>query len=293
MLVVLNAWDAGSARVFEQSGCDAVGTTSAGVAYALGRPDGEALTRPELIEATARIADVLEVPLTADLESGYGADAAEVGETVAAVLDAGAVGVNIEDAPASEGDALRPEGASGGAAGGGGGAAGTGAVGAGGGVAGAVREPLRPLGEQVDRLRAARGAAEAAGVELFLNARTDVWWLGVGERDDRFELAVERARAYVEAGADGIFAPGLTDPRELAAFVDAVRVPVNVLASRDSPPLDQLRGLGVRRLSVGSGPVRAALDLAGRIALEVLETGTSELMAAGTLTYREANELFR
>ena len=258
-LVLLTAWDAGSARVFEQAGCAAIGTTSAGIAYALGRPDGEALARAELLEATARIADVLAVPLTADLERGYGATAAEVGETVAAVLDAGVVGVNLEDVAA---------------AGGAGGA-------------------LRPLGDQTARLEAARAAAEAAGVELFLNARTDVWWLRVGEPAQRLPLAIERARAYLEAGADGIFAPGLTDPDEIAAFVAAVPAPVNLLAARDSPSLEELERLGVRRLSVGSGPVRAALDLAGRIALEVLETGTSELMAAGTLTYREANELFR
>lgn len=257
VLVLLNAWDAGSARVFEQSGCAAIGTTSAGIAYALGRPDGEALTRAELADATARIARVLGVPLTADVETGYGATPAEVGETVAAVLEAGAVGINLEDAAADGGPSLRP------------------------------------LADQAARLHAARAAAQEFGVELFLNARTDVYWLGVGEREQRLDLAVERARAYVEAGADGLFVPGLTDPDEIAAFVAAVPVPVNVLASRETPSLDALTDLGVRRLSVGSGPVRAALDLAGRIALDVLETGSSDLMAAGTLTYREANDLFR
>ncbi|MBB4665071.1 isocitrate lyase/PEP mutase family protein [Conexibacter arvalis] len=256
-LVVLNAWDAGSARVFERSGCDAVGTTSAGVAFALGRPDGEALARDELVDATARIAAALRVPLTADLESGYGATAEEVGETVAAVLDAGAVGVNLEDG------------------------------------VGIGSAALRPLAEQVDRLLAARAAAEAAGIELFLNARTDVWWVGAGPPEQRIELAIERLRAYVEAGADGVFVPGLADPDAIARLVAAVPAPVNVLAARDTPPLHELERLGVRRVSVGSGPIRAVLDLAGRIALEVLETGTSELMAAGTLTYGEANELFR
>lgn len=257
LLVLLNAWDAGSARVFEQSGCAAIGTTSAGIAYALGRPDGEALTRAELADATARIARVLGVPLTADVESGYGATPAEVGETVAAVLEAGAVGINLEDAAAG-GDGA-----------------------------------LRPLADQLARLHAARAAAQEFGVELFLNARTDVYWLGVGESARRLDLAVERGRAYAEAGADGLFVPGLTDPEEIAALVAAVQLPVNVLATRETPSLDALTQLGVRRLSVGSGPVRAALDLAGRIALEVLETGGSDLMAAGTLTYREANDLFR
>lgn len=257
VLAILNAWDAGSARVFEQAGCAAIGTTSAGIAYALGRPDGEALTRAELVEATGRIAAATALPLTADVESGYGATPAEVGETVAAVIDAGAVGVNLEDAAP------------------GGGAA------------------LRDLDDQCDRLRAARAAGEAAGLPLFLNARTDAAWLGVGPQRERLELIVTRARAYAEAGADGIFVPGLCEPDELAALVAATPLPVNVLASRTTPSLDELERLGVKRLSVGSGPVRAALDLAARIALEVLETGSSELMVAGTLTYREANALFR
>ncbi|MDO8186482.1 isocitrate lyase/phosphoenolpyruvate mutase family protein [Conexibacter sp. JD483] len=257
VLAILNAWDAGSARVFEQAGCAAIGTTSAGIAYALGRPDGEALTRAELVEATARIAAATELPLTADVESGYGATPAEVGETVAAVIAAGAVGVNLEDA-APEGGAA-----------------------------------LRDLDDQCARLRAARAAAEDAGVPLFLNARTDAAWLGVGPAEQRRELIAARARAYAEAGADGIFAPGVSEPDELAALVAATPLPVNVLATRTTPSLDELERLGVRRLSVGSGPVRAALDLAGRIALEVLETGSSELMVAGTLTYREANALFR
>jgi len=257
VLAILNAWDAGSARVFEQAGCAAIGTTSAGIAFALGRPDGEALTRAELVEATARIAAATTLPLTADVESGYGATPAEVGETVAAVIDAGAVGVNLEDAAPDGGAALRD------------------------------------LDDQCARLRAARAAADDAGLPLFINARTDASWLEVGPAGERLELIAARARAYAEAGADGLFVPGLSDPDALTRVVAATPLPLNVLASRTTPPLDELERIGVRRLSVGSGPVRAALDLAGRIALEVLETGSSELMVAGTLTYREANALFR
>ncbi|MDW5595091.1 isocitrate lyase/phosphoenolpyruvate mutase family protein [Conexibacter stalactiti] len=257
VLALLNAWDAGSARVFEQAGCMAIGTTSAGIAYALGRPDGERLTRAELVEATARMAAAVDVPLSADAEAGYGATPADVADTVAELLAAGAVGVNLEDA-APEGGAR-----------------------------------LRDAVDQAERLRAARAAGEEAGLRLFLNARTDVYWLALGPPEDRFELALSRALDYVEAGADGIFVPGVSDAEEIAALVRALPVPVNVLASPQTPPLDALERIGVKRLSVGSGPVRAVLDLAGRIALEVLETGGSELMVAGTLTYREANELFR
>jgi 2-methylisocitrate lyase-like PEP mutase family enzyme len=259
VLALLNAWDAGSARVFEQAGCPAIGTTSAGLAYALGRPDGEQLTRAELVEAVARIAAAVAIPVTADIESGYGATPAEVGETVAAVIAAGAVGINLEDALPAGGEG----------------------------------EPLRAVGDQLLRLQAARAAAEDASVPLYLNARTDARWTGVGDPGERVELTVERARAYVEAGADGIFVPGLTDPDEIATVVSAVGIPLNVLAHPGTPSLDELERLGVKRLSVGAGPALAALGLAGRIALEVLETGSSELMVAGTLTYDKANELFR
>lgn len=257
VLALLNAWDAGSARVFEQAGCMAIGTTSAGIAYALGRPDGERLTRAELVEATARMAAAVDLPLSADAESGYGATPADVADTVSELVAAGAVGVNLEDAA----------------------------------PAGGV--PLRDAADQAERLRAARAAGEDAGLRLFLNARTDVYWLGVGAPEERFELTLGRALDYVGAGADGIFVPGLSDPAEIAELVRALPVPLNVLASPLTPPLDALERIGVKRLSVGSGPVRAVLDLAGRIALEVLETGGSELMVAGTLTYREANDLFR
>ncbi|HST38865.1 MAG TPA: isocitrate lyase/phosphoenolpyruvate mutase family protein [Conexibacter sp.] len=257
VLALLNAWDAGSARVFEQAGCMAIGTTSAGIAYALGRPDGERLTRAELVEATARMAAAVDLPLSADAESGYGATPADVADTVSELVVAGAVGVNLEDAAPAGG------------------------------------APLRDAADQAERLRAARAAGEDAGLRLFRNARTDVYWLGVGAPEERFELTLRRALDYVGAGADGIFVPGLSDPAEIAALVRALPVPLNVLSSPLTPPLDALERIGVKRLSVGSGPVRAVLDLAGRIALEVLETGGSELMVAGTLTYREANDLFR
>ena len=144
-LRLLNAWDAGSARLFEARGAQVIGTTSAGVAFALGRPDG-ALGRDEMLEATARIAAAVAVPLSADIESGFGATPAAVGETVAGVLAAGAVGINLEDS-ATDGD-----------------------------------EPLLPVAEMAARVSAARASAEREGVRLFVNARTDVYWLPARRR---------------------------------------------------------------------------------------------------------------
>jgi 2-methylisocitrate lyase-like PEP mutase family enzyme len=153
--------------------------------------------------------------------------------------------------------------------------------------------PLRPLGEQCDRLRAARAAADDAGVPLFLNARTDVCLLGVGAPGaERLALAVERVRAFAEAGADGVFVPGLIDPAEIAEVVAAVDLPLNLLASAALPPVDERARLGVARVSVGSGPMRAMLTLLRSIADELHERGTYELLTGGVLSYDDANRLF-
>jgi 2-methylisocitrate lyase-like PEP mutase family enzyme len=255
LLVLMNAWDAGSARIFASAGYPAIGTTSAGIAFSLGRPDGEQLSRAALIEATARIAAAVEVPVTADVETGYGATETDVAETIEAVLAAGAVGVNLEDAA--------PEGSS----------------------------ALRDMDEQCRRLRAARVAADAAEIPLFINARTDACLLQVGPPEKRPALVLERLGAYADAGADGLFVPGLADAAEIARVVKGVELPLNLLASAATPPVEELRRLGVARLSVGSGPARAALDLTRRIAREVRERGSYKLLTAHALSYDEANRL--
>jgi 2-methylisocitrate lyase-like PEP mutase family enzyme len=253
VLCLLNAWDAGSARIFEEAGAPAIGSTSAGVAYARGRADGE-LSRDEMVEAIGRIASAVDIPVTADIETGFGATPEEVGETIAAVIEAGAIGVNLED-PA-EGD-----------------------------------EPaLRDIEDQCSRLRAARTAADAAGVNLFINGRTDVFWLGLGE-EGRLEMVIERVRAYADAGADGVFVPRLVEADEIRRVAESVSVPLNVLAAPATPPVGELQRLGVKRLSTGSGPSRAALTLARRMATELLEGGTYEAMMASVIPYDEMNRL--
>jgi 2-methylisocitrate lyase-like PEP mutase family enzyme len=252
-LRLLNAWDAGTARVFEAAGAPAIGTTSAGIAFALGRPDG-GISRDEMLAAIARIAAAVDVPVTADLETGFGAAPADVAATVRGAIEAGAAGVNIEDAADDGGG-------------------------------------LRPLDEAVARVAAARAAADDAGVPLFLNARTDVHWRGIGEPAERAELTTDRLRAYAAAGADGVFAPGVTARDAIAHLVGAVDRPLNVLASPALPGMAELAALGVARVSTGSGPSRAALGLARRIAGEVLGPGTYAAMTEGALPYGEANEL--
>ncbi|CAL9374413.1 isocitrate lyase/phosphoenolpyruvate mutase family protein [Streptomyces sp. Tu 3180] len=250
-LVLPNAWDPASARLVEDAGAAAVATTSAGLAWALGAADGERMDRERALAAVAGIAGAVGVPVTADIESGYAEDPEGVAGTVRAVLAAGAVGVNIEDA-----------------------------------LHGAGRGPLRPVAEQAERVAAARRAADAAGVPLFVNARVDTFLRGAGG----VEQTLERAAAYRAAGADGIFVPGAVDPEtveELAAGIDG---PLNVMAGPGAPPVADLAALGVARVSVGSGIAQAAHALVRRAARELLGAGTYGAMAGG-LDYGTLNAL--
>ncbi|HEX6493195.1 MAG TPA: isocitrate lyase/phosphoenolpyruvate mutase family protein [Candidatus Dormibacteraeota bacterium] len=255
-LVLVNAWDAGSARVVAAAGAPAIATGSAGVAFALGRPDGERLSRAEMLTVVRGVASAVPVPVTADMEAGYGATPADVAETIGLVLAAGAVGINLED--------LDPEGA---------------------------HDALVDLDAQLARIRAVRERADHEGVHLVLNARCDVYLARIGAAEARLGTAIERANAYLAAGADCAFIPSVTDTPTIAALVTGIQGPVNVLAAPGSPPVAELAALGVARISVGSWPARAAITLLSRIAREVLETGTYDALD-GALTHPEAQRLF-
>jgi 2-methylisocitrate lyase-like PEP mutase family enzyme len=256
ILVLPNAWDPMSARVIEQAGARAIATTSAGVAFSVGYPDGEAMPRDEMIAAIARIARVVTVPLSADIESGFAHDAREVAETVRRVTDAGAVGINLEDAIHGGPPALYD------------------------------------LETAIDRVRAAREAATSAGVPIVINARTDVYLLSIGEPDTRFDHAVRRANAYRKAGADCLFVPRVGQPADIERIVAALDGPLNLLAFPGIPSVSELEGLGVARLSVGTWPTLAAMSTARKIAGELLGTGTYESMFDGAgVSYPEANRL--
>jgi 2-methylisocitrate lyase-like PEP mutase family enzyme len=254
-LLLPTAWDVVSARLFEEAGCRALGTTSAGIAATLGYPDGERVPRDELLAVVGRIARAVAVPVTADIEAGYGDTSAAVARTARAVIAAGAVGVNLED---GTGD---PE------------------------------QPLTDSAAQVAKIRTVREVAAAAGVPLVVNARTDVYWLAVGDAHGRFAAAVERLRAYRAAGADCLFVPGVGDRETIGRLVRAVDGPLNVLAGADTPAVAELGRLGVRRVSVGSAPVRATLGLVRRIADELLGEGTYTRMMMDAIPYAEVNQL--
>jgi 2-methylisocitrate lyase-like PEP mutase family enzyme len=237
-LVLPNVWDAGSAHIVVAAGAPVVATTSAGVSWSLGRPDGGGTSRDEALAHLNRIVRAVEVPVTADIESGFETTARDVADTITAVGAIGAVGVNIEDA-AVDGDG-----------------------------------PLRDVDEQCERLAAAR---KAAGDTLFINARVDTFLSGVGGLAE----TVVRASAYVAAGADGIFVPGVADPAVIAELVNTIAVPLNVMVGPGSPTVSALAGLGVARVSTGSALAQAAFALVRRAATEVLTDGSYATLADG------------
>lgn len=248
ILVLANAWDVASARLIEQAGAPAIATTSAGVAWSLGAPDGDRLSRERAVDLVGRVAAAVGVPVTADIESGFGADAAGVGDTVRAVADAGAAGVNIEDA-------LHPGPA------------------------------LRDVGDQTRRLAAAR----AAGT-LFVNARIDTYLFGIGAPEGRLAETVSRARAYLDAGADGIFVPGVVDRETIEELVARIDAPLNVLSRPGALPVPELAGLGVARVSVGARVALAAYTVATRVAEALFGPGTYESLVTD-LTHGDLNGL--
>jgi len=254
LLVLPNAWDAGSARIFEQAGFHALGTTSAGVALSLGYPDGERVSRADMLEVVRRIASAVAIPVTADLEAGYGPTVNDAVETAKGAIAAGAVGMNFEDSTSDD--------------------------------------RLVDVAVNVERIRAVKKVAEAEGIAFVLNARTDVFLLQIGESAGRFDETVRRANAYRAAGADCLFVPGVTDAETIGRLVRAIKGPMNVLAGRGTPPTGELERLGVARVSIGGGPMRAALTLTLRIAQELAERGTYTSFTEDALPLRDFNRLF-
>lgn len=255
ILILPNAWDVASARVLEAAGFGAIGTTSAGIAASLGYPDGEHLPLAEMLHAVRRIADAVMIPVTADIETGYGATEAAVAETVRGVIHAGAVGINLEDGCDN------------------------------------VQSPLADVAAHAAKVCAARRAAESAGVPIVINARTDVYLLKVGEPSSRLQETIKRASAYLDAGADCIFVPGLGDAGVIATLVREIAAPINILAGRGVPTIHELAELGVKRVSVGSALIRASLALVRSAAEELLSAGTYTSFTERALSYAELNEM--
>lgn len=254
VLLLVNAWDAASARLVEAAGFPAVATSSAGVAFALGRPDGERVTREEMLAAVARIARAVRVPVTADMEAGYGAGPDAAAATAAGVIAAGAVGMNLEDWDARAGR-------------------------------------LFDVAAQEERLRAARAAGARAGVPLVINARTDVFHAPEVPPEARLAEAVRRGNRYAAAGADCVFVPFLSDGATIGTLAREIAAPLNVLGGPGAPTVAELARLGVRRISTGSGPARAAYGRLRRAAQLIAEEGRFDALAADAVGYDEMQRL--
>jgi len=255
-LVLPNAWDAASARVIEAAGALAIATTSAGVSLSFGRMDGQNLRREEMLQVIGNIAKSVKVPVSADMESGYGTGSIkDVAETVQALISMGVAGINIEDSPGRDGQML-----------------------------------LTPE-EQAERIRIARKAAMSTGGDLLINARTDVYLFQVGDVRTRFSAVVERARLYRRTGADCVFVPGVVDIGTITELLKAIDGPLNLMAMPGAPSAKQLGEIGVARVSVGPWIAQAALAAAQRAAYELIEQGTYASLDT-SLPFAEVNAMF-
>jgi 2-methylisocitrate lyase-like PEP mutase family enzyme len=237
LLLMANAWDAITARLFEAEGFAAVATTSGGVSWAVGYADGEAAPWDEVVGQTARIARAVKVPVTADIEAGFGATPEEVARSIGDIIGAGAVGVNLED-----------------------------------GTPGPV--PIRPVDEAVARIRAAREAAREAGVPIVINARTDLYLKQIGDEAGRFDDAVARGRAYLAAGADCFYPIGLRDAATMGRLVQALKAPININVRAGWPSVAELEALGVARVTTATQLTLVALAATRDVARAIKATGT-------------------
>lgn len=246
ILVLPNAWDVASARIFESAGFPAIATTSAGVANSLGYPDVQKIRRDEMLGVIERIVKSLDVPVTGDVEAGYDDPLA----TALALVNMGAAGMNLEDSLGETGT-------------------------------------LADIAAQVRVIEQIR-----AKTDLVINARSDIYLMAVGDPATRFDRIVERLNAYRKAGADCLFAPGIRDAETIGKLARDVHGPLNILAGAGTPTVAELERLGVARVSVGSGPMRACMGLTQRIAKELLEQGTYSSFTDGAIQYPAANRLF-
>jgi 2-methylisocitrate lyase-like PEP mutase family enzyme len=233
-LVLFNAWDAGSSRVIAEAGAKAIATGSWSVAAAYGFADGQDLPLEIAIANLQRIVAAVQLPVTIDLEAGYGDAPAIVAATAARAIAAGAIGFNLEDQMIG-------------------------------------RDGLYSIEAQADRIRAARAAADRAGIPAFINARTDVFLKAPADKHDdaMVDAALQRASAYAEAGASGFFVPGLIDEKHIARVCASSPLPVNIMMMSTAPSARRLAELGVARISHGPGPYRQMMRALAAAAREV------------------------
>jgi len=258
ILILPNAWDAVSAKIFETEGFKAIGTTSAGISASLGYPDGQRMSLLENIEVVKRIVNNSSLPVSVDIEAGYSENIEGVVESAKAALDAGAVGINIEDST------------------------------------GIDSNPFFDISIQCKKISKIRKLADNKNIDLFINARTDIFLFAHVDYHTKIDLTIERAKAYKNAGADCIFVPDMGDlkSKTISLLVSAIKAPLNIIAGANTPSLSELHEMGVARVSLGPKPMRAMLQLLKNIGQEIINEGTFSQMNNSEITYSEVNSWF-
>ncbi len=253
MFVLPNVWNAGSAKVFEKEGFSAVATTSAGVAYAMGYPDGEDIGLNDLVNIVKQITKRVDIPVSCDFERGYSDNIKEIKQNAIKLLEAGACGFNIEDGELDG-------------------------------------KSITSLDIQIEKIKALVELKKELDVDFVINARTCIFWLNLGE--DKINDAIKRCNAYLEAGADCAFIPGVMDRETVEKLVDNINGPVNIILNPKFNDLKELNNIGVRRLSIGSGAVRSTYGHIIDIAKD-LKNNNVDTMLNCKFSYKDANEYFR
>ncbi len=251
MLILPNAWDVPSARVLENEGFPAIATSSAGMLVSLGFQDGESIGRRRFLEAVKRIGSVLSVPFTVDAVAGFGNSIRDLKLTIKGLIEAGAVGLNIED--------FQHE-----------------------------TKSLYPIESQVNKIKAIREVGDSLGVEIFVNARTDALRYFDGDDDEKFTEAVNRCKDFREAGAGCVYPMGLVRREDIERFVKEMDgFPINVMIRPGIPPLSDLESIGIKRVSFGPGASYAAMGLLKRISREIINERKTDLLINGGISYEE------
>jgi len=264
-LLLPNAWDAASARIFEAAGFPAIGTTSAGIAYSRGFGDGQHISREEMMREVAIIARAVDIPVTADIEAGYGSGSVDVTDTVRAVIEAGAVGINLEDNVHGNAHGNAHE----------------------------KTLPLFDISTQAERIAAAKSEGERQGIALTINARTDVFLLDLGaDETERTAMTIERGHAYLAAGADLVFVPKVIDIHVAQRLSNAFESRLNLMAMPGAPAASTLFNAGAQRVSLGPSVMLASLGNIQNIAQELQQAGTWSAIETHFFGFAEAEMLF-
>jgi len=257
IIVLPNAWDAGGAVIFEQEGFECIGTTSAGISYSLGLSDGEVISIDDVLDTTKKIQKRITIPLSVDIERGYGKTHEETLQNIKTIIKEGVVGINIEDGISSNNE-------------------------------------LIPLEEQCKLLEAITQLRKQMDIDFVINARTDAFWLGIGSsKEEQLSLSIKRCNRYLKAGADCVFVPGGLSKEDIEILIKHIKGPLNIIATPSSPSIAELESMGVARVSMGSGPVRACLATLKNIANEVKKEGTFKNIYKTTIAYDKVNYMFK